>query len=59
LIIKKFVARILFARASPESSELRITVKAVKKWTFSQFANSTLKAGDVLEVGHPEGRIYF
>lgn len=45
--------------SSPESGELRIAVKAVKGGEFSQFANSKLKAGDVLEVGKPEGRFIF
>lgn len=45
--------------SSPESGELRIAVKAVKGGKFSQFANSKLKAGDVLEVGKPEGRFIF
>jgi ring-1,2-phenylacetyl-CoA epoxidase subunit PaaE len=38
---------------------LRIAVKAVKNGLFSQFANTRLKAGDVLEVGHPEGVFTF
>lgn len=42
--------------SSPESGELRIAVKAVKDGAFSQFANTKLKAGDVLEVGKPEGK---
>jgi ring-1,2-phenylacetyl-CoA epoxidase subunit PaaE len=42
--------------SSPESGELRIAVKAVKDGLFSQFANTQLKAGDVLEVGKPEGK---
>ena len=45
--------------ADPESGELRISVKAVKNGVFSQFANSKLKAGDVLEVGEPEGKFTF
>jgi ring-1,2-phenylacetyl-CoA epoxidase subunit PaaE len=45
--------------SSPESGELRISVKAVKNGVFSQFANSKLKAGDVLEVGTPEGKFTF
>ena len=45
--------------ASPESGEVRIAVKAVKNGTFSQFANSKLKAGDLLEVGKPEGKFTF
>ncbi|OXA94440.1 ferredoxin--NADP reductase [Flavobacterium hercynium] len=45
--------------SSPESDELRIAVKAVKNGLFSQFANTKLKAGDVLEVGQPEGKFTF
>ncbi|AOW08688.1 ferredoxin--NADP reductase [Flavobacterium gilvum] len=45
--------------SAPGSSELRIAVKAVKDGLFSQFANNKLKAGDVLEVGKPEGKFTF
>ena len=45
--------------SSPESGDLRIAVKAVKNGAFSQFANTKLKAGDVLEVGEPEGKFTF
>jgi ring-1,2-phenylacetyl-CoA epoxidase subunit PaaE len=45
--------------SAPESDELRIAVKAVKNGAFSQFANTKLKAGDVLEVGKPEGKFTF
>ncbi|MCV9929716.1 ferredoxin--NADP reductase [Flavobacterium sp. LS1R49] len=45
--------------SSPESGELRIAVKAVKNGVFSQFATTKLKAGDVLEVGKPEGKFTF
>lgn len=45
--------------SSPESGELRIAVKAVKNGAFSQFANTKLKVGDVLEVGKPEGKFTF
>lgn len=45
--------------SAPESGELRIAVKAVKNGLFSQFANTRLKAGDVLEVGNPEGKFTF
>ncbi|KIA98031.1 ferredoxin--NADP reductase [Flavobacterium sp. KMS] len=45
--------------SSPESGELRIAVKAVKNGVFSQFATTRLKAGDVLEVGKPEGKFTF
>ncbi len=45
--------------SSPDSGELRIAVKAVKNGVFSQFANTKLKAGDILEVGKPEGKFTF
>ena len=45
--------------SAPESSDLRIAVKAVKNGTFSPFANSQLKAGATLEVGTPEGKFTF
>jgi ring-1,2-phenylacetyl-CoA epoxidase subunit PaaE len=45
--------------SSPESNELRISVKAVKNGVFSQFANSTLKIGDNIEVASPEGNFVF
>lgn len=45
--------------SSPESGELRIAVKAVKNGAFSQFANTKLKVGDVLEVASPEGKFTF
>ncbi|MBF2707233.1 ferredoxin--NADP reductase [Flavobacterium soyangense] len=45
--------------SSPESGELRIAVKAVKNGAFSQFANTKLKVGDLIEVGKPEGKFTF
>jgi ring-1,2-phenylacetyl-CoA epoxidase subunit PaaE len=45
--------------SAPGSGELRIAVKTVKNGAFSQFANTKLKAGDVLEVGKPEGKFTF
>lgn len=45
--------------SSPKSGELRIAIKAVKDGHFSKFANTNLKAGDFLEVSHPEGRFTF
>jgi len=45
--------------SSPESGELRIAVKAVKDGKFSQFANTKLKVGDIIEVGKPEGKFIF
>lgn len=45
--------------SSPESGELRIAVKAVSDGLFSQFANTKLKVGDLIEVGKPEGKFTF
>jgi ring-1,2-phenylacetyl-CoA epoxidase subunit PaaE len=45
--------------SSPESGELRIAVKSVKNGVFSSFANLSLKAGDIIEVGSPEGKFTF
>ena len=45
--------------SSPDSDELRVAVKAVKGGAFSQLANERLKAGDLIEVGTPEGNFTF
>lgn len=45
--------------SAPNSDELRVAVKAVKNGAFSQLANKNLKAGDLLEVGSPEGNFTF
>lgn len=45
--------------STPESGALKIVVKIVKDGLFSQFANTKLKAGDILEVGRPEGKFTF
>jgi ring-1,2-phenylacetyl-CoA epoxidase subunit PaaE len=45
--------------SSPESGDLRIAVKSVKNGNFSKFANLNLKAGDIIEVGSPEGKFTF
>jgi ring-1,2-phenylacetyl-CoA epoxidase subunit PaaE len=45
--------------SSPDSGELRISVKAVTGGVFSQFANSKLKVGDAIEIGTPEGKFTF
>ena len=42
--------------ASPNSNELKVTVKAVKDGRFSTYATTKLKEGDVLEVAEPEGK---
>ena len=45
--------------SSPKSGELRIAVKSVKNGFFSKFANESLTAGSLLEVGTPEGKFVF
>jgi ring-1,2-phenylacetyl-CoA epoxidase subunit PaaE len=45
--------------SSPNSGELRIAIKAIKNGTFSKFANTDLKVGDLIEVGTPEGKFTF
>lgn len=45
--------------SSPNNEELRIAIKSVKEGHFSKFANENLKAGDIIEVGQPEGRFTF
>ncbi|WP_292948691.1 ferredoxin--NADP reductase [Olleya sp. UBA1516] len=45
--------------SSPSSGILTVAVKAVPNGTFSTFANSSLKAGDTLEVAKPQGRFVF
>lgn len=41
--------------SAPASGELRIAVKSVPHGVFSNFANTQLKVGDLIEVGVPEG----
>lgn len=55
----KEIRRAYSISSSPESGELRIAIKAVEKGLFSQFANTKLKTGDILEVGKPEGKFTF
>lgn len=45
--------------SSPNSGELRISIKAVKNGFFSKFANEKLAVGNVIEVGVPEGKFTF
>lgn len=45
--------------ASPKSGDLKVAVKEVTDGTFSSYANSSLKVGDVLEVAPPKGRFIF
>ena len=59
--IKKSIAGSALRRAysvcsTPNSGELRIAVKAVDNGTFSVFASTILKEGDVLEVSKPVGK---
>lgn len=42
--------------SAPNSGELRIAIKAVDNGTFSVFATTILKEGDVLEVSKPLGK---
>ncbi|MBK5209308.1 MAG: ferredoxin--NADP reductase [Flavobacteriaceae bacterium] len=42
--------------SAPKSGELRVAVKAVDNGTFSVFATTILKEGDVLEVSKPLGK---
>ncbi|QTD39152.1 ferredoxin--NADP reductase [Polaribacter batillariae] len=42
--------------STPNSGEIRVAIKAVENGTFSVFATTHLKAGDVLEISEPEGR---
>lgn len=44
---------------SPNSNVLKVAVKAVENGTFSTYANTALKEGDVLEVSEPNGRFIF
>jgi len=45
--------------SSPNSGELRISIKAIENGFFSTFANKQLSVGNVVEVGTPEGRFTF
>lgn len=45
--------------SAPASGELRVAIKAVKNGGFSVFANESLKVGDKMEVGTPEGKFTF
>lgn len=41
---------------APDSEQVKVAVKAVENGTFSVFATTQLKEGDVLEVAEPEGK---
>ena len=61
ITIKKEIAGEEIRRAysicsAPNSCEFRIAVKAIDNGTFSVFATTILKEGDVLEVSKPEGK---
>ena len=45
--------------ASPKSGELKVAIKEVKDGTFSAFANTQIKVGDVFQVAPPKGRFIF
>lgn len=42
--------------SSPKSEELKVVIKAVENGTFSVYATSEMKAGDILDVHEPEGK---
>tara|TARA_R110001583_G_scaffold42079_4_gene133717 strand:- start:215 stop:1273 length:1059 start_codon:yes stop_codon:yes gene_type:complete len=44
---------------SPKSNELKVAIKKVENGLFSVYANTLLKANDVLEVAPPKGRFVF
>jgi ring-1,2-phenylacetyl-CoA epoxidase subunit PaaE len=56
VLSEKEVRRAYSICASPNSNELKVAVKAVENGTFSIYATSKLKEGDVLEVAEPEGK---
>lgn len=41
--------------SSPKSGELKVAIKAVENGTFSVYATTQLKKGDVIEISEPEG----
>ena len=45
--------------SSPTSGSLRVGIKKVENGSFSVYANTKLKVGDVLEVMQPEGAFVF
>ncbi|MDG1014132.1 MAG: FAD-binding oxidoreductase, partial [Flavobacteriaceae bacterium] len=45
--------------SSPKSGDLTVTVKEIKNGLFSTHANNTLKSGDNIEVGIPNGRFVY
>ncbi|MEX0314123.1 MAG: FAD-binding oxidoreductase [Allomuricauda sp.] len=45
--------------SAPSSGKVTVGIKKVPNGTFSVYANESLKAGDEIEVMHPEGRFVF
>jgi len=41
--------------STPKSGDIRVSVKEVENGTFSTYANTKLKAGDIIEIKVPEG----
>ena len=42
--------------SSPNSTEVKVAIKAVENGTFSVYATKQLKAGDIIDVHEPEGK---
>ncbi len=42
--------------STPKSGDIRVAIKAVENGTFSIYATSDLKVGDIIEISIPEGR---
>ncbi|NNE02841.1 MAG: flavodoxin reductase, partial [Eudoraea sp.] len=59
MISGKEVRRAYSISTSPNEGEITVGIKKVLDGTFSVFANTSLKEGDVLEVMPPEGRFVF
>ena len=55
-IAGKEIRRAYSICSAPNCGELRIAIKAVDNGTFSVFATTILKEGDVLKVSKPEGK---
>lgn len=45
--------------SAPSSGKLQVGIKELEKGLFSTYANRTLKVGDSLKVGTPEGRFIY
>lgn len=56
LIDSKEIRRAYSISSTPKSGELKVTIKAIENGTFSTYATSQLRIGDVLEVHEPEGQ---